>query len=159
MKLLLMNVSNPCESNKRFYRENDSLGYICLEDNDETTNCHFLTEINECVENCPIGMHFIKDNNKCVSSCEGSFKKIDNDGEDYIIYECLDNSCDDLGMKEIYNTKECVNSCENLYEYNGFCYSDCQTEADVEMIIAENYIIMVRIKFVNKNAYLIKQKL
>ena len=107
---------------------------IYEKDNDNNLKClsecisqdpgnKYLTSSGECVSACPNGENYIGDNNKCLSSCK------ENNGKDFyqkIVgtnnYKCLQN-CN--GLLNIEGTKECVSSCNTMYEYGGICYKSC----------------------------------
>ena len=117
---------NPNIYEKVFDNENEN-NYIlkCLSNcpSQENDVKKYLTYSGECVSVCPNGENYIGSNNKCLSSCKENigkdfYQKIEGTNN----YKCLEN-CGEL--LNIEGTKECVTSCNTLYEYNGTCYKSC----------------------------------
>ena len=87
----------------------------------------YLTSSGECVSECPNGENYIGDNNKCLSSCKENngkdfYQKIESTIDGINNYKCLQN-CSEL--LNIEGTKECVSSCNSMYEYERICYKSC----------------------------------
>ena len=132
------NYNGKCVSNcpNNLFKKNENGNLICI------SECnYYITTSGECVQNCPIGENFVLNDKYCLTNCNignNFFKKKEEIKEDgtnnvlYIIYECLPNiaSCkenQDNNKVSIEGTKECIESCGKLYEYelNGTCYSSC----------------------------------
>ena len=106
----------------------EEISSICQETCD--TEVNYITSLDECLSECPIGENFIKEGNICSSKCSDNdfyeFFKNSVNG-DYIIYKCV-SSCSLTNNRHYYKygEKECISDCGDLYEYNNICYLDCK---------------------------------
>ncbi len=104
-----------------YIRESNNLK--CVPNCSEQAPNIYHTSSGECASFCPPGESFIGDDNECLNICKSPndyYIKEDLDGHDN--YKCLPN-CN--GKVSINGTKECLDSCGDLYEYNGKCYRNC----------------------------------
>ena len=82
----------------------------------------YHTSSGECADFCPAGESYIKGDNNCSSSCESNdfYEKFNASGHDN--YKCLSNC---TGKVYINGTRECIDNCSDLYEYDGKCFRNC----------------------------------
>ena len=119
----LYEKNNECVSNCQpnyYIRENNKLKCVeeCPTEQNEGNIYH--TTSGECANFCPSGESYIQDDNNCSSSCNNFYEKFNASGHDN--YKCLPNC---TGKVYINGTKECIDSCGDLYEYDGKCFRNC----------------------------------
>ena len=115
--------NNSCVSNCQpnyYIKESDNKLKCVQECPNERKIYH--TSSGECADFCPIGESYIKGDNNCSSSCESNdfYEKFNASGHDN--YKCLSNC---TGKVYINGTRECIDNCGDLYEYDGKCFRNC----------------------------------
>ena len=136
-----------------WYKDDD--GIHCNSDSSITTceslnngKTFLIKDTRECVNECPNDYKY-KFNKECFHSCDDVANyynynvktKNDNEcqcenlwikGENDII-NCIEgNICNDQTKKlVVYETKECVDSCSEIFEFNKTCYNSCPSYTNI----------------------------